>query len=448
LRGKPRPAPQETVAMPRKLNEIYRQAEADFLEGKFDKALAGFTVVVRNDPNHLWSRFQIARTLEGLKEINRAFDVYKALSLHCMKAGFPLLGLDATKRAAHMQAGFESTLQVLAEYYGLESDRIDQTLELPPPPELNGELSVREDSLSLDKLVVQASQAARTIDEARYPKKVPPTPLFSLMTTEAIYPLLQILDLHTYQPGQAIVNEGDLGTSVYLLAHGEVQVQEGREDKSRTLARFGANSVFGEMALITDAPRVASAVAIKESDVLELRREDLEAAATDIDDMTLALARFVRQRFLNNLLLTSPVFVPFSPQERREILDRFTSIGVPTDEVVIREGTPGTGLYMILGGEVEVSKFQSESRVHLANLKEGSVFGEISLIRDTPTTATVKAIRGGEFLFLSRQDFQELIAARPEIRKALQDLSDERLAAQQQAMTDAEVLTTDGSILF
>jgi CRP-like cAMP-binding protein len=434
--------------MSQKLVDVYRQAESNFLEGKHENALRAFANVIRTDPGHLWSRFQVGRTLEAMKEKNRAFEVYKALASHCLKAGFPLLGLDATKRASKLQAGFEGTLHVLADNYGIESDMVDQKLPLPPPHALKEELVSKEESIPAEKLLNTAAQLAKSFEDVRYPKQLPPAPLFSLLIKEAIYPILQILELHTYQTGETIVKEGDPGTSVYLLAHGEVEVREGREGKPRTLARITTGSIFGEMALITDAPRVASAVAIAESDILELSREDLEMVANDIDDVTLALARFVRQRFLNNLLLTSPVFAPFSWNDKQQILERFTSVGIPTDEVVIREGTVGSGLYMILGGEVEVSKFEGASRVHLATLKEGSVFGEISLVNDSPTTATVRATRGGEFLFLPREDFQDLAAERPEIKTNLATLSEERLKNQQRAVQDAKIITQDGEILF
>jgi CRP-like cAMP-binding protein len=436
--------------MSEKLNDLYRKAENDLLEKKYEAALAGFATVVKADPNHLWSRFQVARVLEGLKQNNRAFEIYKALAWHCLKAGYPLLGLGATKRAGRIQKGFDDTLQETSELYGLESDRVDQELVLPADPDLRGDLVPAQVIQVDDRLPAAAEQLAKTFPENRYNRALPPLPLFSFLSKEAFFPILEILVLKTFQPGQTIVKEGDPGTSIYLLAHGEVEVVEGRDKKSHTLARLTSGAVFGEMALITDAPRVASAVALRETDVLELNLEEVTSLAEDVDDtdITWAVAKFTRQRFLTNLMKTSPIFTHFPAERRKEILERFTSIGVPTDEVLIREGEPGPGLYIILGGEAEISKFQGGSRVHVTNLKEGSILGEISLLRDTPTTATVTAIRGGEFLFLSREDFEDLVQAHPEIREALEQLSEERLQEQQQAIKAAGILSEDGALIF
>ncbi|HUU02016.1 MAG TPA: cyclic nucleotide-binding domain-containing protein [Myxococcota bacterium] len=434
--------------MSEKLIDIYRKAENDLLEKKFDQALAAFATVVKHAPDHLWSRFQIARTLGLMKENNRSYDVYFSLAMHCLKAGFPLIGMIAAKKASLLQTNIDEVLEMVTEIYSLESDRIDQNMAMPAISELAEDATAGDPVLIDDKLSLTAVQLAKTFSEPRYPRSLPPVPLLSLLSKEAVFPILELLEARNYQPGEAIVVEGDPCTSIYFLAHGEVEVHEGQDKSARTLARLASGSVFGEMALITDGPRLASAVAVRESDILTLPLPELEAIAEDLDDITWAVAKFTRQRFLNNLLVTSPVFAPFNSFQRKDTLDRFTSVGVPTNDVIIREGEPGQGLYLILGGEVSVAKFEGGSLVHLASLREGAVFGEISLVRDTPTTATVKATRGGEFLFLSRDDFQELVAEHPEIKEALSSLSNERLDEQRQALTSAAMVSEDGAIIF
>ena len=63
----------------------------------------------------------------------------------------------------------------------------------------------------------------------------------------------------------------------------------------------------------------------------------------------------------------------------------------------------------------------------LATLKPGDVFGEISLIEDSPATATVTAARAGTVLFLARDVFARLVEAFPEIREYVSQLGEERL---------------------
>lgn len=434
--------------MSMKVVDALRRAEDYLLAKNFEQALAWLGAVIQADPGELRARFLVATTLEQMKAQNRAFEVYHALSLHCLKSAYPLPGLVALKKASSLQAKIDELLDILVELYSLESDRVDQNLPLPGLPQPAGDAELDGPLKLDDKLKHRVAQLAHTFPQGGYPRMLPPFPLLSLLTSETIFPILEIIESKTYRPGEAIVNEGDPCTSIYMLAFGEVEVREGGDEQGRSLAVLPPGSIFGEMALITDGPRVASARALRESEVLELSLPELEAVAEDLDDITWAVAKFTRQRFLNNLMVSSPVFAPFEPDERREILERFTSVGVMTDEVIIKEGEVGPGLYLILAGEVEVSKFEGGSPVHLAKLEEGAVFGEISLVRDTPTTATVRATRGGEFLFLPREDFLELIEKRPTIREALDELSRERLEEQRLALAREKDVSEDGTIIF
>jgi CRP-like cAMP-binding protein len=104
---------------------------------------------------------------------------------------------------------------------------------------------------------------------------------------------------------------------------------------------------------------------------------------------------------------------------------------------VLLEGDPGRGLYVVLSGEVDVTKAQEgDDTVLLANLKAGEVFGEIALIKGGPATATVTAARQSTILFLDKIYFQRLVNAIPEMKKYFDNLSAERLADTQLVMDD------------
>jgi len=92
--------------------------------------------------------------------------------------------------------------------------------------------------------------------------------------------------------------------------------------------------------------------------------------------------------------------------------------------VVIEEGEDGTGLFVVLRGEVAIQRAGQE----IARLGPSELFGEISLLRREPTSATVRARKGGaQLLFLHRDYFERLIAAFPELRAYFEGLSDARL---------------------
>ena len=57
--------------------------------------------------------------------------------------------------------------------------------------------------------------------------------------------------------GEIIFKEGDEAEHLFVIKSGQVRIQLG----NRTLSELSANSIFGEMALIDDAPRSATAIA-------------------------------------------------------------------------------------------------------------------------------------------------------------------------------------------
>ena len=94
---------------------------------------------------------------------------------------------------------------------------------------------------------------------------------------------------------------------------------------------------------------------------------------------------------------------------------------------IIREGDEGRGLFLLLSGEVEVSRDDHGHRVVLAMLKSGDLFGEISLIEQTKTTATVTALRNSTVLFLGKELFDRLVQGVPELHIYFENLAQERV---------------------
>jgi small-conductance mechanosensitive channel/CRP-like cAMP-binding protein len=71
-----------------------------------------------------------------------------------------------------------------------------------------------------------------------------------------------------YAAGESIVREGDAGTSMFVVARGEMVVTI--DPAAREVARLGPGDFFGEMSLLTGAPRTASVTAVTDAEVLEI----------------------------------------------------------------------------------------------------------------------------------------------------------------------------------
>ena len=113
-----------------------------------------------------------------------------------------------------------------------------------------------------------------------------------------------------------------------------------------------------------------------------------------------------------------------------EMAHRFVSQAVPEDRDVIQEGDPGDCFYLLVRGNVAVTRRDAGgAQMTLAILDAGDHFGEIALLRNIPRTATVRTMVPCLFLTLQREQFLELVARAPGLRESMETIAGLRSAA-------------------
>ena len=126
----------------------------------------------------------------------------------------------------------------------------------------------------------------------------------------------------------------------------------------------------------------------------------------------------------------SPLFKDFDPAERRQLIEKFKLRQVAPGEMLIKEGAQSDALYVVLHGSVDVATRQ----IDLAHLREGEIFGEMSLLTRQPATATVVSPGSSILLRLPRDQFQELVVTHPQILALVSELTEQRAAATRAAL--------------
>ncbi|MFB1482655.1 cyclic nucleotide-binding domain-containing protein [Corallococcus sp. RDP092CA] len=270
---------------------------------------------------------------------------------------------------------------------------------------------------------------------------LPSIPLFSDLPRDAFIQLFERCPLRRFAHGERILAQGTHGDAFYVICEGRVRVFREENGHRQDLATLEGGAFFGEMALLSGAPRAASVEsADDDTQVLEISAAVLAALSRSHPPVARALKKFCRERLLANVMNSSELFRPFNRKDRRNLVERFRARDVERGDVIIREGDATDGLYVVLSGEVEVHK----GGQRLSTLKEGELFGEISLLRKTPATATVEATRHTTLLRLPREDFDSLISSHPQVLMLVADLSDERLRRTQHALdSQAGAATSD-----
>lgn len=98
-----------------------------------------------------------------------------------------------------------------------------------------------------------------------------------------------------YFSGNTIFNEGETGTRAFLIKEGQVEIRKQLGNREILLGTIQKGSIFGEMALIDDQPRSASAVAVRDTTVIIISREVLQGKLSSADPFVRGLLNiFVR----------------------------------------------------------------------------------------------------------------------------------------------------------
>src|SRR5215211_6521699 len=108
-----------------------------------------------------------------------------------------------------------------------------------------------------------------------------------------------------------------------------------------------------------------------------------------------------------------PLFADLSEEDLEQLHKMAETVSIPAGQLVLREGDPGDSLYVLLDGELEVTKRQGSQDILLAVYKPGQFFGEMALLEQAPRSASVRTVRESRLLVISQAAFQTLLSCSP-----------------------------------
>jgi CRP-like cAMP-binding protein len=135
----------------------------------------------------------------------------------------------------------------------------------------------------------------------------------------------------------------------------------------------------------------------------------------------------------SELLKQTGLFSSCTDKELENVMVTAKERSFDAGEVIIREGDPGLGFYLILEGAAEVRK----GGTAVAELGPGDYFGEMALLlEDTPRTADVVATSQAKCLVITQWDLRALISTHPDIGMKIMNELAERLSGTEKALSD------------
>ncbi len=318
-------------------------------------------------------------------------------------------------------------------------EEVAETLAVDDAPS-----DVREAApIELTQRVVEAT------DDLAEALERPQIPLFSELPKSAFIELLVQMEMREMVPGEYVIREGEVGDSFFVIATGRVRVVRTSETGAEiSLAYLTDGAFFGEMALLQDGARTASVIVEDESQIFEISRAVLDRVVASFPSVANILRNFYKQRLLSTVMATHPLFSPFDAEQRRSLMEMFKSKSFKKDEVLLRQGKKGSGLFLLLNGKLSVVTIKDDGQeVALAELGPGDVFGEMSLLTNSPITASITAETDCLVLRLSKKNFDEVIMTHPQILELVAEISDERRSFNDTVLGDQPIVPTSGAIL-
>lgn len=153
-------------------------------------------------------------------------------------------------------------------------------------------------SVMFERLRFLASQLSLGADESRHRSRRAES-ILDQQTMAALKDRLDVSSTVRFQEGQKILRAGVSGTTMYIVLEGQVAVAIGR----RIVEKIEPGGFFGEMALVDQMPRTATAVARSDCALLPITRQGLIKLIRSDPNFGMSLMRAVAQRlkYMNTL---------------------------------------------------------------------------------------------------------------------------------------------------
>ncbi|GAB7126706.1 Crp/Fnr family transcriptional regulator [Amantichitinum ursilacus] len=123
---------------------------------------------------------------------------------------------------------------------------------------------------------------------------------------------------------------------------------------------------------------------------------------------------------LKNFLSNIPAFEDFSEEDLEVVLQAAVKRHLPKGTFLFREGDPGEAMYLLVEGRTRSFTSDNQGKEFVFLIGEpGDVFGEVSMIDDSPRSWSAQVEEDSTFLMFTKQDFRTAMDAYPQLKDKL-----------------------------
>ncbi len=121
-------------------------------------------------------------------------------------------------------------------------------------------------------------------------------PLFAKLEPAKLKLLAFTSERLTFEPGQALFQQGDPGDAAYIVIDGAADVLLNTTKGPVKVASLGRNAIIGEIAILCDVPRTATVTAKDKTVTLKINKETFFRLVTEFPQMAVEIMRELARR--------------------------------------------------------------------------------------------------------------------------------------------------------
>ncbi len=251
---------------------------------------------------------------------------------------------------------------------------------------------------------------------------------FKDTTEEFLLELVKAFKQARFNAGEMLMYAGETGREMYLITNGEVEILAG--DDSRVVAELTLGSFFGEIALLKNSKRTASARTKTACDMCILFKKDFQSLLQRFPDMRDKIWEAASEKVLKleeaifnrGVVSKVPLFAGTPEGFIRALVDGMHPRMFAADEVIIRQGDVGEEMFILNEGVCDVVVDSGSGPKAVAQIAAGNVFGETALVKNEARSASIIARTSVVACRLGKQDFDNILTSWPAIRKKFTEL--------------------------
>jgi HlyB family type I secretion system ABC transporter len=229
----------------------------------------------------------------------------------------------------------------------------------------------------------------------------------------------------TFSFGGNIVEEGAEGDGYYVLAAGRARLikrgQHGEEvplDVLRPGAAFGATGLLDATSL---GKRHTTVRASSDVQAYKLDKSLLQALVQNHPEIKTYFALQEQHRQLTSFFRLHTPFAKLPNEALQLLLTEVETVNYSANQTIIKQGDAPGPVFIVVEGRLHIFHEERGQKRDLAFLRQGDFFGEVSLLKNIPRTATVEAVSECRLLKINEATFGKLYANHPEFKRIIEE---------------------------